>query len=125
MRSRLWLWTAVCLVVLVSTFFVAIRHSSQRENGRVSAGQPAHAAEHKSRDAQAKSSVENAQVTTPQKLASIEEVKAIRAARDKKKNKLEHRLSNTTASVDSLAKKDNAILLANALIDTEKPVSLS
>jgi subtilisin-like proprotein convertase family protein len=35
-----------------------------------------------------------------------------------------HRLSNTKESVGQLARKDNAILLENALLDTEAPLSL-
>ena len=35
-----------------------------------------------------------------------------------------HRLSNTKESVGQLARKDNAILLANALLDTERPLNL-
>src|SRR5690348_2471987 len=35
-----------------------------------------------------------------------------------------HRLSNTTLSVGQLARKDDAILLENALLDTGKPLNL-
>src|ERR1051325_11081295 len=41
------------------------------------------------------------------------------------KERFKNRLSNTKATVGELAEKDNAILLANALLDTDLPISLS
>jgi len=42
-----------------------------------------------------------------------------------KENKFQYRLNNTSRSVGQLLRNDHAILLENALVDTERPASLS
>jgi subtilisin-like proprotein convertase family protein len=126
MFSRRWLWVVSgAFVLAVITFFAARRHKSGSEIS--SARTPSLASQ--------RGSTEPAEQQTPRtlqasaesksKMASVEAVKAFRAARDKKPNRFEHRLSNTTASVDELARRENSIVLANALLDTAKPISLN
>jgi hypothetical protein len=124
MFSRRWPWVMSGLFVLAAiAFFAMRRHGPETESSREAS--LSNEARRRADLALNPQTLRTTQPNAGQSQASVEAVKAFRASRDKKPNKFEHRLSNTTASVDELARSENSILLANALLDTRNPVVLN
>jgi subtilisin family serine protease/subtilisin-like proprotein convertase family protein len=67
--------------------------------------------------------VSRASATNLPSRETVAEAERILAARAKASPKFKNRLSNTEATVGQLTRKDHAILLENALFDTEKPIA--
>ncbi len=103
------MWILACLLCLAGAWFFW-----QREKGRDGSPSRPH-------------QVATSAATTPAATTASKNLTAVstNTAASAKTNKFAYRLTNTTKSLDQLVGDQHAILLENALIDTENPLNLS
>src|SRR5437588_641817 len=124
MRRRPAAWIVLGVLLLIKVSVVVRFAKVQREKeGRALASQVQSAKPKVQSQSAALGSNSPSSISHVPSAEAVARAERILAERAKNVPKFKNRLSNTTASVGELTRKDHAILLENALFDTEKPVT--
>jgi subtilisin family serine protease/subtilisin-like proprotein convertase family protein len=118
------LWLSLATLLLIAAFYLWLGRGSGAKNEWANVPVPVKGPEPVAVQAAPSVPATNFSLLSQAGLLNGASAESATTHHSQTNNRFAYRLSNTKLSVGQLARKDNAILLENALLDTEKPLNL-